>query len=78
MLQHVKTIGTYFLGGGVLPESMLSCRLCKQLTDILEMNSMTSDDLMLMYYQSLAGDKQVSKFSSSRQTGAKRHTCRIR
>ena len=62
-VQHVKTIGNYFHSGGVQPCTVRGCKLYKQLMEILEINSMTSDNLMLKYYKSLTDNKVTNRSS---------------
>jgi BAI1-associated protein 3 len=57
ILSHVKSISNYFHSGGVDPSTMASCKLCCHLMRILRINSMTSENLMLLYYKSLTNNQ---------------------
>jgi len=52
-LQHAKVISSYFYTGGVEAAMLAGCKLSRKLMTTLQMNSLRSDELMLLYYKSL-------------------------
>ena len=57
--QHAKMISSYFYIGGVEAAMLAGCKLSRKLMTTLQMNSLPSDQLMLLYYKSLM-DSSVS------------------
>jgi len=52
-VQHAKTISCDFYIGGMEAAMMAGCKLSHKLMTTLQMNSLPSDQLMLLYYKSL-------------------------
>jgi len=52
-------ISSYFYIGGVEAAMLAGCKLSRKLMTTLQMNSLPSDQLMLLYYKSLM-DSSVS------------------
>ena len=52
-MQNAKLISSYFYSGGVEAAMLAGCKLSRKLMNTLQMNSLPSDQLMLIYYQSL-------------------------
>jgi len=51
--QHVQMISSYFYVGGVEAAMLAGCKLSRKLMTTLQMNSLSSDQLMILYYKSL-------------------------
>jgi len=51
--QHARTISCDFYAGGMEAAMQAGCKLSRKLITTLQMNSLPSDQLMLLYYKSL-------------------------